>query len=92
MLEVTCDSLSMSVLFFPFYFLDSLYLSGLQSGSITILLPPSVTHTELGILCPVTLGVLGSKDLSVSQIQKGPPVESNRFTGRVEMFFRTKGW
>lgn len=54
---------------------------------------PSFCHTyRVGDPCPVTLGVLGSKDLSVSQIQKGPPVESNRFTGRVEMFFRTKGW
>lgn len=42
--------------------------------------------------CLVTSGVEGSRDLSVSQIKKGPPVESNTFTGSVEMFFMAKGW
>ena len=44
------------------------------------------------VLCQVTSGVKGSGDLSVSHTKKGLLVESNAFTGRVEMFFMTKGW
>lgn len=63
----------------------SLYFSEGRQYIIIIL----ATHTAHP---RVTSGMEGSRDLSVSQRKKGSVVEISMFTGRVEMFFMTKGW
>lgn len=81
---------------FPGFFIFSPVFFWTEVGIYTtIILLSQAQPTQEPVrtaLSQVTSGVEGSSDLSISQTKKGPFTESNTVTGRVEMFFMTKGW